>query len=297
MKHLSQQLNDNVHLYEFEGFRSGQTVSTLFCSDIHLDSIGCKREILKNHFDEIKKADGLIFIFGDLLDVMATYGDRRLQREDVDLQFIQRGRTYLDCVLEYTINFLKPYAKNIALISKGNHETVISKFHNIDLINHIVYALNMEEGAKIQVGQYSGFIMFRMAGNQKTTSRTKVIHYHHGFGGSAKRSKGILDVQIEAMKYPDAEMLVRGHTHQKWYDPSTTRMRLTDQGRIYKDKIKYIQSGSYVDGIGDGKSGWAVEKNFNPTDIGGWFVDFTFKISDGKKFIQTTVIETPVEEF
>ncbi len=297
MKHLSQQLNDNVHLYEFEGFRSGQTVPTLFCSDIHLDSIGCKREILKKHFDEIKKADGLIFIFGDLLDVMATYGDRRLQREDVDPQFIQRGRTYLDCVLEYTINFLKPYAKNIALISKGNHETVINKFHNIDLINHIVYALNMEEGAKIQIGQYSGFVMIRMSGNSKRGLVTQIIHYHHGYGGNAKRSKGILDVQIEVMKYPDANILVRGHTHQKWYDPSTARMRIGQKGTIYKDKVKYIQSGSYVDGIGDGKSGWAVEKNFNPTDIGGWFVDFTYRMTEGKKFIQTTVIETPVEEF
>lgn len=297
MSFYSEQLSDNVHLFEYGGCKSGHTVATLFCSDIHLDSIGCKRKILKQHFDEIKKADGKIFIFGDLLDVMATYGDRRLQREDVDPQFIQRGRTYLDCVLEYTINFLKPYAKNIALISKGNHETVINKFHNIDLINHIVYALNMEQGAKIQIGQYSGFVMFRMMGSSKNMCATKVIHYHHGFGGSAKRSKGILDVQIEVMKYPDAHILVRGHTHQKWYDPSTTRMRLSNKGTIYKDKVKYIQSGSYMDGIGDGKAGWAVEKNFNPTDIGGWFVDFTYKMTDGKKFITTTVIETPVEEF
>jgi UDP-2,3-diacylglucosamine pyrophosphatase LpxH len=297
MKYFSEQVQDNVHLLEFSNLRSGHTIPTLFCSDIHLDSIGCKRQILKSHFDEIKKADGLIFIFGDLLDVMATYGDRRLQREDVDPQFIQRGRTYLDCVLEYTIKFLKPYAKNIALISKGNHETVINKFHNIDLINHIVYALNMEEGAKIQIGQYSGFVMFRMLGGSRKMISTKVIHYHHGFGGNAKRSKGMMDVQIEVMKYPDAQILVRGHTHQKWYDPSTTRMRLTEKGFIFKDKVKYIQSGSYVDGIGDGKAGWAVEKNFSPTDIGGWFVDFTFKASNGKKFIQTTVIETPVEEF
>jgi hypothetical protein len=107
----------------------------------------------------------------------------------------------------------------------------------------------------------------------------------------------MLDVQIEAMKYPDANILVRGHTHQKWYDPSTARMRVSPNGRIYKDKIKYIQSGSYVDGIGAGKSGWAVEKNFNPTDIGGWFVDFKLKKSNSDQNIITQVIETPVESF
>lgn len=295
MKLHVEELSENVHLFEYQNVRSSELVSTLFCSDIHLDSIGCKRNILKKHFDEIKDANGLIFIFGDLLDVMGSYGDRRLQREDIDPQFIQHGRTYLDLVAEYTINFLKPYAKNIALISYGNHEKTINKFHNHDILRSIVWALNLEEGVNIQLGAYSGWVFLRM--RNKRTSQVCKIHYHHGFGGNAKRSKGMLDVQIEAMKYPDANILVRGHTHQKWYDPSTARMRVTPNGRIYKDKIKYIQSGSYVDGIGAGKSGWAVEKNFNPTDIGGWFVDFKLKKSNAEQSIITQIIETPVEFF
>ena len=295
MKLHAEALSDNVHLFEYTDCRSNDVVPTLFCSDIHLDSIGCKRDILKKHFDEIKHANGLIFIFGDLLDVMGSYGDRRLQREDIDPQFIQHGRTYLDLVCEYTIEFLKPYAQNIALISYDNHEKTINKFHNHDILRSIVWALNLEPKVNIQLGAYSGWVFLRMkAGANATTCN---IHYHHGFGGSAKRSKGMLDVQIEAMKYPDAHILVRGHTHQKWYDPSTARMRVTTKGRIYKDKVKYIQSGSYVDGIGEGKSGWAVEKNFNPTDIGGWFVDFKIKKSNADFSITTQVIETPVETF
>lgn len=291
-----EELSENVHAFEYSNCRVGDIVPTLFCSDIHLDSIGCKRDILKQHFDEIKKANGLIFIFGDLLDVMGSYGDRRLQREDIDPQFIQHGRTYLDLVCEYTIEFLKPYAQNIALISYGNHEKTINKFHNHDILRSIVWTLNLEDKVNIQLGAYSGWIFLRMqkpSGNGVGCN----IHYHHGFGGNAKRSKGMLDVQIEAMKYPDAHILVRGHTHQKWYDPSTARMRVTRSGRIYKDKIKYIQSGSYVDGIGTGRSGWPVEKNFNPTDIGGWFVDFKFTISDSSPKIITQIIETPVETF
>lgn len=297
MKKYVEALSENVHLFEFDGVRSGDVVPTLFCSDIHLDSIGCKRDILKKHFDEIKHANGLIFIFGDLLDVMGSYGDRRLQREDIDPQFIQHGRTYLDMVAEYTIEFLKPYAQNIALISYGNHEKTINKFHNHDILRSIVWALNLEQDVNIQLGAYSGWVFLRMKPSNSGSSKVCNIHYHHGFGGNAKRSKGMLDVQIEAMKYPDAHILVRGHTHQKWYDPSTARMRVTQKGRIYKDKIKYIQSGSYVDGIGEGKSGWPVEKNFNPTDIGGWFVDFKYKKGHTETNIITQVIETPVETF
>ena len=295
MKHFVEELSENVHLFEFQNVRSTDVVPTLFCSDIHLDSIGCKRDILKKHFDEIKEANGLIFIFGDLLDVMGSYGDRRLQREDIDPIFIQHGRTYLDLVAEYTINFLKPYAKNIALISYGNHEKTINKFHNHDILRSIVWALNLDQGVNIQLGAYSGWVFLRLKNGQ--ASQIQKIHYHHGFGGNAKRSKGMLDVQIEAMKYPDANILVRGHTHQKWFDPSTARMRVTAKGRIYKDKIKYIQSGSYVDGIGAGKSGWPVEKNFNPTDIGGWFVDFKLKKSNAEQYIISQIIETPVETF
>ena len=295
MKHFVEELSENVHLFEFQNVRSTDVVPTLFCSDIHLDSIGCKRDILKKHFDEIKEANGLIFIFGDLLDVMGSYGDTRLQREDIDPIFIQHGRTYLDLVAEYTINFLKPYAKNIALISYGNHEKTINKFHNHDILRSIVWALNLDQGVNIQLGAYSGWVFLRLKNGQ--ASQIQKIHYHHGFGGNAKRSKGMLDVQIEAMKYPDANILVRGHTHQKWFDPSTARMRVTAKGRIYKDKIKYIQSGSYVDGIGAGKSGWPVEKNFNPTDIGGWFVDFKLKKSNAEQYIISQIIETTVETF
>jgi len=74
-------------------------------------------------------------------------------------------------------------------------------------------------------------------------------------------------------------------------------MRISPKRKNYKDKIKYIQSGSYVDGIGAGKSGWAVEKNFNPTDIGGWFVDFKLKKSNADQQIITQIIETPVDTF
>lgn len=294
MKYSAEPKASNVHFYKFK-LRSQSTLSTLFCSDIHLDSIHCKREILKRHFDEIKRNDGLIFIFGDLFDVMASFGDKRLQREGVDPQFIQKGRTYLDLVREHAIEFLKPYAEHIAFISPGNHEKTIEKYHNTDMLRNVIYTLNQDHKVNIQYGGYSGWIRLQFdMGNKHIVS--SMIHYHHGFGGNAKRSKGMLDVQLEVMKYPDADILVRGHTHQKWYDPSTARVRLTPYGKVYKDKCRYIQSGSYVDGIGDGQAGWPIEKNFMPTDIGGWYVNF-MPVQGGVARLETTVYETQVDSF
>lgn len=293
--HIIKPLSENVWLFDIKE----KTLPTLQISDLHIDSIHCKRDILRSHLDEIKKAGGLVFIYGDLLDVMASYGDRRLRREYVDPQFIKKGYSYLDMVIDYAVEFLKPYRENIGLISYGNHERTIQKFHDTDPLRRIVSRLNDHPKTNIALGSYSGWVFLRF--NIRGSSYTQKIHYHHGFGGNAKRSKGMLDVQIEAMKYPDADILVRGHTHQKWYDPSTTRVRVTKKGRIFKDKVKYIQSGSYVDGIDKGKGGYAVERNFNPTDIGGWFVDFSqYRYErDGVEYngIRSTVVETPVEDF
>ena len=295
MKYAVEARNSNVHFFKFKE-RAGTTVPTLFCSDIHLDSIHCKRDILKRHFDEIKDSDGLIFIFGDLFDVMGSFGDKRLQREAVDPIFIQHGRTYLDLVREYAIEFLEPYKRNIAFMSPGNHEKTIEKYHNTDMLRNVIYTLNQDEKTNIQYGGYSGWInmQFTVAKNHRQSMN---IHYHHGFGGSAKRSKGMLDVQLEVMKYPDAQILVRGHTHQKWYDPSTVRVRMNSFGKVYKDKCRYIQSGSYVDGIDKGKAGWPVMRNFMPTDIGGWFVNFTPYWKGGHPVLETTVYETQVDQF
>ena len=39
-------------------------------------------------------------------------------------------------------------------------------------------------------------------------------------------------------------------------------------------------TGSYKDGTGLGKSGWEVQKGFLPTRLGGWFIDFEFKVEE-----------------
>jgi UDP-2,3-diacylglucosamine pyrophosphatase LpxH len=272
--------------------KSGQSVPLFFCSDIHLDSIHCDRKLFKSHLEEITKANGKAFIFGDLMDVMGSFGDRRLQREDVDPIFISKGRSYLDAVVDHAIEFLRPYAKNIALISRGNHESAIMKYHNTDVILRIVTALNMLPGVDIKMGGYKGWICFSFYRNNKTESCGSYwMHYHHGFGGSAPRTKGVLAIDTEVARYPKARMLVRGHTHQKWYYSSKMREQITERGRVFSDCVFYIQMGSYKDSVVGETDGWEVEKNFEPTKMGGWFVDFEVKTNDGLIHITERVVE------
>ena len=46
------------------------------------------------------------------------------------------------------------------------------------------------------------------------------IHYHHGYGGGAKRSKGILGADIDQKDFPDADIIVRGHDPKSGTYPS-----------------------------------------------------------------------------
>ncbi len=257
----------------------GKLEHTLHISDVHFDSKGCDRDLLKNHLDEIKSCGGSVFIYGDLFDVMGCYQDPRSKGQDVRPEYL-RGGEYLNLVIEDCVEFFRPYAENIKFISEGNHESEIRRRRDVDILRWTVQALK-DKGSPVIMGGYSGWNLFRFSRKDKDVetkpghrNRFVITHFHHGYGGNAKRSKGMLDSQLATYQYPDADIIFRGHTHQKWHDPSNVKYRLNVTRKVIKKRTShYIATGSYKDGMGDGQSGWEVQKGFMPTRLGGWFVD------------------------
>jgi len=267
---------------------SMDTIHTLHISDIHFDSMHCDVELLKKHLDIIKRKDGHIYIYGDVFDVMGCYGDPRSKFQDVNPKYFDRGE-YLNLVVEDAVNFFTPYVKNIRMISEGNHESEIRRRRDVDILSWLVRSLN-DQGGNIAKGFYSGWNEFVFA--QKGRSSSILTHYHHGKGGNAKRSKGILNAQLDTMENPDCDFVFRGHTHQKFHDPSNVKYRVNLTKKVVKKKTThYIQTGSYKDGTGMGKSGWEVQKGFMPSRLGGWFVDFNVVISNGYMNVEPQVYE------
>jgi hypothetical protein len=72
------------------------------------------------------------------------------------------------------------------------------------------------------------------------------------------------------MQFPDADVIVRGHTHQKWYVPTTVD-RITSAGNLYQQRVHHLRTGSYKL-LGDRFAGWATEKGFNTPTLGGWWL-------------------------
>jgi len=246
----------------------------LLLSDVHYDSPYNQTKLLKKHLDQAKQSGAIIFIFGDWFDIMGTHGDPRSKANEISSRYLSRDFSYLDMVIEDSADFLRPYAKNIALIGDGNHETKIKQKHDTDPLKRLINLLE-EENPAIQHAGYSGFLELNeilQTGNSSVNSLS-TIHFHHGFGGSAPRSKGTLNVDLEAMQYPGVDFLVRGHIHQKWLMESSVQITVTKAGSIKKRGVTYIQLSSYLDSYDQGQGGFAIEKNLRPAAPGGYWLN------------------------
>ena len=285
---MTERISSNVHR-----ITATKSLPLLIVSDVHYDSLHCDRESLKKHFDQIKEKNGKILIIGDWFDVMGCYKDPRSKAAQIDPKYIQRGRSYLDLVVEDSYEFLKPYKENIALITYGNHETAILKHRDTDPLERLLFLLN-QNGGTVHKGAYAGWIICSIKRSSSINTSTSFnIAYHHGKGGGAQRSKGILYSQLDAMEYPDAHLIVSGHDHNKIYDPSNVRKRINVNGRVYTDSVHWLKTGSYAKSPDD--FGFVVEKGFMGKRMGGWFCDLGLvrTLKDGKDtlYVEPTIYE------
>ena len=237
-------------------------------SDVHFDSKKCDRVLLKKHLDLMVEQDAYCWFNGDFLDVMGCNRDPRSGKGDIRPEYDVKN--YLDAVCEDAVKFLEPYKDRILFMSDGNHETNILMRQETNVLDRIARPLGVD-----RMG-YGGFIKlsFVCGKDEDKNVFSQLIHFHHGFGGNAPRSKGVMRVDIDSANYPDADLIVRGHTHQKWAVQRQQR-RLSQGGKYYKKKTLHVQLGSYKDGYGLGLKGWEVEKEFSETVLGSYLFEIT----------------------
>jgi len=237
----------------------------LFISDVHFDSTKCDRDLLVKHLKKAREIGAKVFVFGDWFDLMQGKWDPRGTYSDLRPEY--KSITYLDDVVQDSAEFLSDYLDIIVFFGRGNHETAIEKRMHTSPLDRLAYALN-QKGGNVCVAGYSGWLKVEIFFNGKKRCNT-FVHYHHGFGGNAPRSKGVLRCDLDQMQFPDASLIVRGHTHQKWHLPITVD-RITRYGNLYQESTHHLQLGSYKL-LGDRFAGWATEKGFQTPRLGGWF--------------------------
>jgi hypothetical protein len=255
-------------------YTSGWEQWLFLTSDNHFDSIYCNRDVMRADFDEAKRRNARIFIFGDFFDAMQGRYDPRRSMPELRPEYARR-EDYYDFLVQDAAAWLAPYAGVIDVMADGNHELSVLKAANTNVMDRLVADLNRATGSKIFHGGYGGWVRFMFTRtlldgthNPKSSVRMK---YFHGSGGEAPVTRGVIQTNRQAVYLPDANIIVNGHSHNSYYIP-ISRERLSGKGMPYFDIQHHIRTPGYKQAYGDGTTGWDVTRGGVPKPIGGCWV-------------------------
>ena len=281
---IVEELHRNRHKLRVKYSSANLTQELFICSDVHFDSKKCARELFTKHLKEAEKRKAFVVINGDFYDLMQGRYDPRGGKYNIRPEY--KHANYIDCVINDGANFLGQFDLTY-FIGQGNHETNILKRLETNPIERLVERMNYRKQGSAYMGGYSGWLRFAFEHEGGGNRMPYTIHYHHGYGGNAPRSKGLLKVDINQMQYPDADMLIRGHDHNKWHVPVTVK-RLTHGFDEKECIVDHLQTGSYK-GTDDRFAGWEIEKGFNEPTMGGYFV--TLRPNMTNMFVDVTITD------
>lgn len=241
----------------------------LLAGDAHWDNPDCDRERLAKDFADAKDKGSPILIGGDFFCAMQGKFDKRSDKKKL-LPEHATGN-YLDRLVETAAEWLEPYADNIAIVCRGNHETSIANHHETDLTDRLCAELR-RMGSPAVSGGYAGWVRFQM--HYGTIRGSLRMYYHHGFGGGGPVTQGKIDFnryQIQA-EY-DAAWSQHVH-HTEIFD--TRCAFLNDANKIGHKQKWHIRTPSYKDEYRDGYGGFQVERGQGPRPKGGVWLSVYF---------------------
>lgn len=261
----------NVHVFKQEF----NPKKVLLLSDIHWDNPKCDRALLKRHLDEAMEVDADILMNGDTLCLMQGRADRRGSKSGIRPE--HNVDHYFDAVVNDAIEWFSPYAKNIKMISYGNHETAIIKHQEIDVIQRLVGGLNQKNGTHIQTGGYGGWVVYTFKRDKSRAASAFRIKYFHGSGGGGPVTKGTIQFNRMATMVEGADMVWMGHVHED-HELTYQVERINQMNRVHLQEVLMVRTATYKEEYGDekdgyGAKGWMVERGSPPKPLGGrWLV-------------------------
>jgi len=248
----------------------------LLTSDRHWDNPKSNWELQKEHLDEAKKRGAGIIDAGDWFCAMQGKYDPRSMKGDVREE--HNCPEYLDALVSTASDFFAPYAENLILIGRGNHEAGILKRHETDLIERFCATMKYKTGETVYNGGYSGFVRFHAKeernGVSRSVGRSLILHYSHGAGGGGPVTKGVIQTNRRAVYLPDPQIVISGHIHESW-KLDLVRLRLGKNG-TYHDEQTHVCLPTYKEEYKEGFEGWHVERGAPPKPIGAYWLRLFF---------------------
>jgi len=258
----------NIHCvsFEVESDWRGWEHFVLLSSDRHHDSTHANHDLERKHLEQVKARNATWVDVGDLFDCMAGRYDPRSGKQDIRPEYAT-SPNYFDAIVRDAAEFYAPYAAHCICIGRGNHETAVTKRHEIDLTERLCAQMSLLAGQPVYSGGYGGYVRFqaRVMG----TGTAFDLRYYHGSGGGGPMTHGVLGTRRFA-SWCAADCIVTGHTHDHWAVRLQREVLKCNRGR-YSIQLRdqwHVKTPSYKDEHGDGYGGWHVETGKPPKPCG-----------------------------
>ena len=247
--------------------QSGQEF--LLVSDLHWDNPHCDRGLLKNHLDEAVKRNAAIILNGDTYCCMGGKYDRRADKSLIRPE--HNTDRYFDAIVDTSVEWFAPYAKNILLIGYGNHETAIIKHGETDLLQRFASTLNYATGSAVEVGGYGGTIDIRVQ-HDNLRGVNFVVHYYHGAGGGGPVTKGVIQDQRLLASTEGYDLTWMGHVHELYYHQNIIHRYDRSTKTLLQKPIHQLRTATYKEEWDGGYMGFHTERGRGPKPLGGYWM-------------------------
>jgi hypothetical protein len=178
---------------------------------------------------------------------------------------------YFDAIVDTSVEWFAPYAKNILLIGYGNHETAIIKHGETDLLQRFASTLNYATGSAVQVGGYGGTIDIRVL-HDTIRGVNFVVHYFHGHSGGGAVSRGVIHDQRLLAGTEGYDLTWMGHVHELYYHQNMIHRYDRSTKTLIQKPIHQLRTATYKEEWDGGYMGFHTERGRGPKPLGGYWL-------------------------
>lgn len=229
----------------------------------HYNSTNHDREKLTKFFSEVSELNGEKYFLGmgDYFEYISSTS-RSFIKSSKRSEIGEALETIAREDVENLTNFMKTNynGKYIGLIG-GNHYYEFASGLTTDTM--------LADNIKTRYLGVNSFI--RLSYKYGKAKRMAIdICAHHGLGGGRTCGSSINKLQTMANSF-NADILLQGHDHNRCVD-YINRLELSQVGNLRNRKILLARTGSFLKSYENGKSCYAVDAMYSPSDLGGLII-------------------------
>jgi hypothetical protein len=277
-----------------------QTITIWGLFDCHVDSNLCDHDSLRDDIAEIAaNPHARVVLGGDFNDMMFNRNDPRAYAPGVHRVITDakaENRSVPKAIAEWNLELLRPIADKIDVVLTGNHEQAYYDRHDSNVARDTADAINeyLQSTGSEHRCEYAGymcflryFLTYTEDGWDKPISRVINGFLHHGTGGGAPVTKGMIDIYRDLTKY-NFHWAMRGHIHKLTASEGvkTEAHGTFGNGRVRNVPNAAIISPGYQRSYSNDATHYFSERKAhdpNPIGAGKIYMDIKGRGSDGLK--------------